>query len=250
MRIKERVIADGRAVTDDLSAVTHGRLNVPEMLGWVPLFHGFPTELLRRIAAMTELRKLEKGEQLFQMGDMPTSFFIIAFGQVKEAIRSSRGDEKIIEIIGPRQSFGETAMFLDRPYPFFVESLQDTLLLCIAKEMIFDLLETSSAFAKGVVARLSMRLHSLVNDIESYTLRSPEQRFVGYLIQRCTQEERGEINLSVALPATKLAIASRLDMTPQTFSRILGAFSDAGLISVHGKYLSIPDLKRLEQFAH
>ena len=224
------------------------RLNIPAVLGRVPLFREFSPELLLQIAVTTQLRRLAKGEILFHNDDVPKGFFVVVFGQIKEAVRSAHGDEKIIEIVGPNQSFGETAMLLDRPYPFFAESLQDTLLIYIAKGIVSDLLETDVSFAKRMLAGLSMRVHSLVNDIESYTLQTPEQRFIGYLIQNGRQEEHGDIYLKISLPAAKRAIASRLGMTPETFSRVLGAFVEAGLIDVQGRHLSIPDLNRLKEF--
>lgn len=231
------------------SVANFERINIPTALGRVALFQAFSSELLMQIAVTTQLKQLAKGETLFQEGDTAKGFFVIVFGQVKEAVRSARGEEKIIEIIGPQQSFGETAMLLDRCYPFFVEALQDTLLLCIAKETVFGLLETNSLFAKRMVAGLSMRLHSLVRDIESYTLRTPEQRIIRYLMQNGYKEERNDAHLKILLPATKLAIASRLGMTPETLSRILGALAEAGLIEARGRHLLIPDLERLKRFA-
>jgi CRP-like cAMP-binding protein len=40
-------------------------------------------------------------------------------------------------------------------------------------------------------------------------------------------------------------IASRLNMTPEHFSRILHDLSSAGLIEVNGRAVRIPDLERL-----
>ncbi|MDD5248895.1 MAG: Crp/Fnr family transcriptional regulator [Rhodocyclaceae bacterium] len=229
--------------------INRERLNIPAALGRVPLFQEFSAELLLQIAATTQLRRLAKGEILFQNDDTPKGFFVVIFGQIKEAVRSAHGDEKIIEIVGPNQSFGETAMLLDRPYPYFAESLQDTLLVSIAKGIALDLLDTDASFAKRMLAGLSMRVHSLVYDIESYTLRTPEQRFIGYLIQNGSQKEHSDMFLKISLPAAKRAIASRLGMTPETFSRILGAFAEAGLIDVQGRHLSVPDVNRLKEFA-
>ena len=66
--------------------------------------------------------------------------------------------------------------------------LADTLLLHIAKDAVFKLLETDMSFARALLAGLSMRLHSLISDVESYSLRSSAQRVIGYLLQHCPQE--------------------------------------------------------------
>lgn len=53
----------------------------------------------------------------------------------------------------------------------------------------------------------------------------------------------------VQLPERKRAIASRLSVAPETLSRTLRAFQDAGLIEVDGYRVQIVDATRLEAIA-
>ncbi|MDK9724689.1 MAG: Crp/Fnr family transcriptional regulator [Sterolibacteriaceae bacterium MAG5] len=228
--------------------MNHDRLDIPALLGRLPLFQELSPEQLGQIAAATREKRLAKGEMLFQKGDVPRGFFVIVFGQVKLAFPSSQGNEKVVEILGPKQSFGEAVMFMDRPYPLFAESLSDTLLLHITKNAVFELLEKDPSFARRLLAGLSMRLHSLVIDVESYSLRSSAQRVIGYLLQHCLQEGSKEESVEISLPTSKQVIASRLNLTPETLSRIFHDLSEAGLINVHGKQITIRDLNRLREF--
>lgn len=228
--------------------MNHDRLDIPALLGRLPLFQELSPEQLGHIAAATREKRLAKGEMLFQKGDAPRGFFVVVFGQLKLAFPSSQGNEKVVEILGPKQSFGEAVMFMDRPYPLFAESLADTLLLHITKNAVFELLESDPSFARRLLAGLSMRLHSLVSDVESYSLRSSAQRVIGYLLQHCLQEGGQQENVEISLPTSKQVIASRLNLTPETLSRIFHDLSEAGLINVHGKQITILDLDRLREF--
>lgn len=229
--------------------MTHDRLDIPALLSRLPLFQELAPEQVVHIAAGTREKRLAKGEMLFQKGDAPRGFHVVVFGQIKLAFPSSQGNEKVVEILGPKQTFGEAVMFMDRPYPVFAESLTDTLLLHIAKNAVFDLLATDPSFARRLLAGLSMRLHSLVNDVESYSLRSSAQRVIGYLLQHCPLDE-GECkgSLEISLPTSKQVIASRLNLTPETLSRIFHDLSEADLIDVHGKQITIRDMRRLREF--
>lgn len=223
-------------------------LDIPALLSRMPLFSVLTPGQLAPINAATREKRLTKGEMLFQKGDIPKGFYVIVFGQVKLAFPSSQGNEKVVEIVGPRQSFGEAVMFMDKPYPVFAEALVDTLLLHIAKDAVFKLLETDVSFARAVLAGLSMRLHSLVSDVESYSLRSSAQRVIGYLLQHCPHEGECKGKLELTLPTSKQVIASRLNLTPETLSRIFHDLTESGLIEVHGRQIMVPDLSRLREY--
>lgn len=139
-------------------------------------------------------------------------------------------------------------MFMDRAYPVFAEALLDSLLLHISSAPVFALLQTDPLFARRMLAGLSTRLHSLVQDVEAYSSRSSAQRVVGYLLQQCPESESGERSFSISLPTSKQVIASRLNLTPETLSRIFHDLSSNGLIEVSGKQITINDVRRLREF--
>ena len=225
------------------------KLDSPQILSRLPLFQELAPEQIAALESACRERRLAKGEMLFQKGDLPKGFFVVVFGQIKLAFPSSQGNEKVVQILGPRQSFGEAVMFLDRPCPVFAEGLVDSLLLHIGSAPVFELLERDPSFARRMLAGLSMRLHSLVEDVETYSLRSSAQRVVGYLLQHCPQQEGPcEGSFEISLPTSKQVIASRLNLTPETLSRIFHDLSANGLISVSGKQITINDVKRLREF--
>ena len=193
--------------------------------------------------------RLDKGRQIFSKGDAVQGFHVVVYGQVKLFLPSVQGNEKVVEIIGPQQSFGEAVMFLGKPYPVSAEALADTLLLHVSRESILGLLETDTSFARRLLAGLSMRLHSLLLDVESYSLRSSTQRVIGFLLQHCDagEAESAEV-LNLTLPTSKQVIASRLNQTPETLSRIFSDLTARDLIEVQGRAIRILDVPRLRNF--
>lgn len=223
------------------------RIDIPALLVRLPLFQALTPEQIAHLSAHTRSKRLPKGEMLFQKGDLAHGFYVIVFGQVKLAFPSSSGNEKVVEIIGPKQSFGEAAVFAQRPYPVFAQAIADTLLLHIALDAIFELLETDISFARHMLAGLAMRMHALIHDVESYSLRSSAQRVIGYLLQHCPNDScEGSVELT--LPTSKQIIASRLNLTPETLSRILHDLAEAKLIDMQGKRIRIGDLQRLREY--
>jgi CRP-like cAMP-binding protein len=224
------------------------KADIPQILSRLPLFQELAPQQVERIAEHSRERRLVRGEMLFQKGDTASGFFVLILGQIKLAFPSATGNEKVVEVLGPRQTFGEAAMFMDRTYPVFAEAIVDCLVVHVGAQGILPLLAEDSVFARRMLAGLSQRLHHLMQDVESYSQRSSAQRVLGYLIQLCPEDADGSQEISFDLPISKQLIASRLNLTPETLSRIFHDLSDEGLIGVHGKHVKVLDLLRLKEF--
>ncbi len=225
------------------TVLLHAPIKVQSFLANVPLFKELASDELDRIASNTQEVRAERAEVLFRRGDAALGFHITVFGQIKLAFTSSRGDEKVVDLIGPGQSFGEAVMFMERPHVVTAQVLSDSLLLYIAREIVFAELERDPRFVRRMIAGLSSRLHGLMSDLESDSLHSGTQRVIGYLLR--DSEDRSKSALEVILPTTKGVIASRLSLTQEHFSRILHDLAARDLIEVNGRAIFIPDVARL-----
>ena len=163
-------------------------ISAREFLVNLPLFRDMGPAELDRVAAGTRRFTAAKGTILFHKGDPCEGFHIIVYGMVKLAFTSPQGAEKVIEILGPGMSFGEALMFMQKPYVLYAQALADTLLLYVNKQTVFGEIERDPAFARQMISGLCRRLHALVSDVESYSLRSGTQRVIGYLLG-CEMEE-------------------------------------------------------------
>ena len=222
-------------------------IEVEEFLRNLLLFRDLSADEVERIAASTSQVRMATGSILFRKGDPCSGFHVIVYGQVKLAFGASDGSEKVVEILGPGQSFGEAVMFLDKPYVVFAEMLADSLLVHVGKAAIFLELERSQDFARRMLGGLAQRLHRIVSDLEGYSLKSGTQRVIGYLLRDIVGGHPGRA-AEVTLPATKSVIASRLSITREHLSRILYELSGAGLIRVSGRTIRILNVERLREY--
>lgn len=224
--------------------MAYPRIDPREFLKRLPLFNDFGAEELSAIAAATTEVHVARGTAVFQRGDPCNGFHTVIFGQVKLGFVSVQGNEKIVEVIGPGHSFGEALMFMERPYILNAHAMVDTMLLHISKQAIFSELERNPAFARRMLAGMSRRLHGLISDVESYSLRSGSQRIVGYLLK----DEPENDGVRIMLGMSKKMLASRLNLTPEYFSRVLHELVEKGMIAVSGREITILDLARLRAF--
>jgi CRP-like cAMP-binding protein len=220
------------------------QIKVQAFLANLPMFSQMQEAELDRIAASTLPVHAGKGQEICHCGDPCTGIHVVVYGQVKLGFTSPQGVEKVVEIVRPGQSFGEALMFLDAPYIVFAQALADSMLLHVAKHAVLDELARDPGFARRMLSGLSRRLHGLVRDVEAYTLRSSHERVIGYLLAEVPADANGA-PVEVHLSAGKSVIASRLNMTPEHFSRILHELGNDGVIEIHGRTVRIPDVGRL-----
>ena len=220
-------------------------IKIQSFLVNLPFFAGVPEAVIDRIAAETTEMHVPRGEILFTRGDPCRGFFLVIYGQVKLSLVTPEGTEKVVDVVGAKRTFGEALMFAGKPYMVMAQTLEDTMLLHVSRDAVFREVDRDPAFARALLAGLSQRLHRLIHDVESYSLESGMQRVIGYLLHLGDNSAETGPH-TVTLPMSKALVASRLNLTPEHFSRILHDLTEAGFIRVNGRSIAIADVQRLK----
>ena len=216
-------------------------------LAQLPMLCELTTEELDQIVASSRVMDLDREHIVFNAGIKLGGCYCVMRGQVKLSIIAPNGAEKIIELIGPGMSFGEALLFLDAPSPVTAQAIERSRIAFIPKSLIFNLIEHSSQFTYRILAGMSQRLHHLVADLEAFCLQTSSQRVIGYLLNEAKKKGALGKSANVILPTNKNLIASKLNLTPETFSRTLHHLAEEGLLTVSRKNIDIPDVEQLRQ---
>ncbi len=207
----------------------------------VPLFHSLKREQLQSIAAHMQRLELADGEQLFAQEQAARAFYLLQSGNIVLKRTSMKGDEKVMELVQPGQTFAEAVMFMDRhTYPVSATSSGHSVLLEIDSDNFKSVLAESIDTCFRIMGDLSVRLRRWVEEIDRLTLQNATCRIIGYLNNQLPHDADGGVE--VVLPAPKNRIASRLSITPETLSRIFSELQHEGLLSIKGKVVRIPDI--------
>jgi CRP-like cAMP-binding protein len=215
-------------------------IDIAALLGQLPLFRQLDPPQLCAMSSAAQLVRVPRHQFLFHRGDPATGLHVVAVGLIKLALPSGQGQEKVIEVFGPGQAFGEAVMFLDKPYLVQACAIEDSTLVWIDKQDIYTALDRDPLFARRMLAGLSLRLHGLMQDIENVTLKSAADRLRDFLASLPLDD--GHIHL----PFSKGLIASKLGLSPETFSRALAHFAEAGVLTVQGRDLVVHQPEKLQ----
>ena len=217
---------------------------IKDELHQIALFEALDDEQLASILKSSKVISLAAKKSLFEKGSPATHFYLLKSGQIKLFCLSAEGDEKVIEIINPSQTFAEAIMFMPKHiYPVSAEGIKNSEVYSFDMKQFREILENSKETCFRLLGTMGRQLHSKINDIDNLTLHNATYRLVVYLLEQLPE---GALALSsIHLGATKSIIASRLSIKPETFSRILLRMSKQGLIEVHGNDISLIDVDGL-----
>lgn len=219
-------------------------MDLSKILRQSPLFAGTTDEDIAAILKICKVKEYERGEVLFDEGEMAKGFYIVASGRVKVYKLSPEGKERILHVVQQGGNFAEAAIFADGLYPASAEPLEKSMLIFFPKRDFLDLLTAQGRIAINMIGGLSRFLRLFAGQIEELTFRDVPSRLARYLL-----DLGNERNGAIELPTSKSAIASRLGTVSETLSRTFRKLSDEGLIRVEGKTIVILDADRLSDLA-
>lgn len=209
-----------------------------------PLFDRLPEPLFQEVCCLANHRRLEPGSALFHQGDVADRFYLLLDGQVTLTRVLPEGQEKLVEVIAPGQSFAEALLFSGaRHYPVTALAFKASSLVSIDGAHYRRLLEEQPKACLELLGSLSLSLHQRLNEIDTLSLGNASRRVARYL---CQEQEPGSGHVRLSVP--KRLIASQLGIQPETFSRILHRLIDAGLIAVERRVIRVLDRPSLANY--
>lgn len=223
-------------------------MNIAQTIQKTSILQGVKSNVVEELAEHCHQKNYIKGQQLFEAGDTAESFFVILTGWVKLFRISREGEEAIIHIFGPGESFAEAAVFTDqREYPVNAQAVTNIELVEIPRSFFIQKITNDSQFALRILASISSRQHYLVGQLEQMTTRTAPQRIGAFLLRFCQKKNAQNGELIVDLPYDKSLISTRLNIKPETFSRALDKLAPYGVKS-DKRSIIIHDPETLAEF--
>lgn len=209
------------------------------------LFASLDEAQQKEIESHARRRRLDAGEQLFSQGDKANLFWWLEKGRIKLYRLSRDGDQKIMGVVDPRQSFAEGILFMENPrYPVNAEAIMETEAIGFERGTYLDILETSFDTCRGLFRQMVRRTQRHLDEIEALTIQNARYRLVNYLLR--LHSAAGKSASTFKLPVAKQLIASQLAVRPETLSRLFRELEQDNLIRVKGNTIYILDRTALE----
>jgi CRP-like cAMP-binding protein len=228
----------GRPILDSLAAI--------------PFFGGLEPASLERLAGSMRSRRFRRGEVIFHVGDPGDALFVIVSGEVKITLPSETGEEAILATLRPGDVFGELALLDGAPRSASASALEATETVVLPRDRFRELLATEAAFRDALLASIAGELRRLTTHVEELHFLDITGRLAACLARLAresgTPNPDGSIRLRTSL--TQGDLAAMVGCTRQSVNKLLGQFTDDGLLRLDRGAIVINDLDGLILTAH
>ncbi len=126
-----------------------------DFLHQVAIFKEITEPHLVALALRFREQRLRKGEVLFREGDPGQELFVIREGSVVISKPVLGRVEQVLARLGPGDFFGEMSLFDRAPRSASVQAETETLLLCLDRENLLQLIEVSPPAAAAFFYQLA-----------------------------------------------------------------------------------------------
>jgi CRP-like cAMP-binding protein len=218
---------------------------IPETMSRLAYFQSWPDDVLDRLAVGAKLLTLPKNGWLARKGEMLDCLYVVVSGLLRLYIPLPNNMERVIALVSPGDSLGESCLVLNEACPYHAVAGKDSHLLAIDGLVYRRELNRHPVLTSQTLELVSRRLMETLRDTEICAQRSSVQRVACFLMLH--QPSPQSHAFKFRLPARKQDIAAKLGLTQETFSRVLGFLDKQGLIQMKGGQISVEDGQRLTQ---
>jgi CRP/FNR family transcriptional regulator len=209
------------------------------------LFTGLGDTDLQDVADIVSLHRLERDEYLFREGQPSKGFFVVQQGAVSVHRVNPAGKEQVLHVFRTGESFAEATLSVESGYPADARAVEPSQVLMIPRQAFLDLLQRRPELALRLLVGMSLRLRTLVGQLEDMTLHQVEDRLANWLLKRCPDPSSDKA-VTVQLTTTKRALAAELGTVSETLSRTLAKMRDQNLLKTDGRTFTISSPARLQ----
>lgn len=245
-RAKIRPMQDG--LRPAVTGLPRDRRMLEGVISKLPGFRQLPRPSLEMLASHAQPREHRRGAAIVSRGERMPGVVALAYGSAKLALRRTNGEEKVVRLLGPGESFGLAVSILDKPCPMDLVALQNSLAVTIPPVPVLRLMEQDPGFARAVARALAERVLGLLTELEASLQQTSLQRLACFLDSLAVPNGQPG-SWIVRLPATKTTVAARLGIKKETLSRMLRELATRNLIAVAGPEVAILDRSGLARIA-
>lgn len=209
----------------------------------LPLFRGLDRSEFRQVCLTADKRRLARGQVVFRQGEPADSIYLVKAGKLKLVRVTGEGREAILDVVGPGEVLGETALFREEAQSCAAVALEETSLCCFGRPQFETLIQKNPSLALNMIGYLGRRLHESRQEMGDAAGASVRERVLRLMRRLAEKYGRTAPHATVIeLEITQQELADMVGASRVMVGNVLKELNELGVVSRHGRrYLLKPD---------
>ena len=215
-------------------------LNDPNQLGEIPLFHGIPSDRLKRLNEVMHKKTVPAGTNMITAEQPGEVVYVLLEGTVKILIEQMDGREVILAFLGAGDTVGEMSLVDSSGRSANVMTMEKCTFLWMDRATFQDCLKNVSEFTQNLVRLLAGRLRMANEQIQSLSSLDVAGRLARQLLaftERYGSSEEGNgSGVKINLRLTQTDLAELVGASRERVNQVMVEFRQKGYLSVDSSH--------------
>lgn len=204
-------------------------------------FADTPSDVLSTITAQAQIRNLQRGDVLFNEGDVPDSLFVVLSGRIAIAIGNKPLDsrESMIALMETGDLFGELGMLDSGLRSAIARAIEPSSVLCIPYAPVLEQIRSTPNMLWGVTKLLATRLRVMDEVLADSVFLDVTGRTAKRLLELSNGQDE------FVLPVTQEELAGMVGASRERVNKAIASFIRLGWLEQRDRQYKILMRQRL-----
>jgi CRP/FNR family transcriptional regulator len=212
----------------------------------IPFLQGLTPALAKELVGLSELRRYEDGQRIFNQGERIPGVFVVASGAMKVFRADNHGHIQVLDFLRPGQCVGEVQVFDRGPIASTAEAHGETSCWLVPAEPLHRVAHRTPEVAEVLIHHFAGKVRHLVDLVDALSLHSVPERVAQLILEA---HERNPTKSLVEFEETQEDLAQCVGASREAFSRALRLLADLGLILNTFPVVKIVEVAKLQRYA-
>ncbi len=200
-------------------------MTIKSLLRGAAVFRDVPDQALAQLEAAGRLRRLARGQMLFNQGDPADAFFVVCSGCMALGLDSANGRELVINEMRQGDGFGDLALITGQPRSTGAVAREDCMVLAIPRRDFLAVLASEPVLVRNLLQINADRLGTSSEREGALAFLNAPSRLARALVQL---DRKASADGYVTISQEELA--RRVGLARQTVAELLGSWRRSGWI--------------------
>lgn len=178
-----------------------------------------------------ETKEYKAGDIIFREGEFSTFYYQIDKGQIKLNNYTENGKEFIQNIFSDGHSFGESLLFVDRPYPMNAVAIKDSHIVRLSKSNFLNLIKENQEVSLNVYQCMAERMYYKYMMLYNLSFQNPVLK-LKQLMDYLKSYHEDKTPYSFQIPLTRQQLASLTGLRVETVIRAIKSMEKDKILKI------------------